>query len=304
MNYKKQLKGARTALLVWCLFIGIGACAGATGMLSSPDGSALGMQGMLPYFQVLPFAEYLFQDFIFSGFALLTVNGLTNLTASVFIILKKKTGLILGTLFGITLMMWIIIQFIIFPLNFMSTIYFFFGLFQALTGYIAIVFYERNEFTFDESDYRNIGSNKKELVVYFSRNGFTKKLAYITANASGADVLEIKTTELTKGAKGFLWCGRFGMHKWGMNIQNDIRELDGYEKVTIVSPVWVFSLSAPMRQFCKEAKGHVRSADYIITHFSRGVFSNVFSEIDSLLGIKGGNRRSVVCRRGRYIKTF
>ena len=72
----------RRALLFWTLFIGFGAVAGASGMLLDPTGKAMGMDAMLPYFQVLPLAEYLYQDFLFPGIALLIVNGLTNLTAA------------------------------------------------------------------------------------------------------------------------------------------------------------------------------------------------------------------------------
>lgn len=41
----------------------------------------MGMDAMLPYFRVLPFADILFTDF-FSGLALLIVNGLTNPAAA------------------------------------------------------------------------------------------------------------------------------------------------------------------------------------------------------------------------------
>ena len=71
----------RKALLFWTLFIGVGAVGGALCMLLDPSGHTLGMDAMLPYFQVLPLADVLFQDFTFSGWALLVVNGLTNLTA-------------------------------------------------------------------------------------------------------------------------------------------------------------------------------------------------------------------------------
>ena len=107
------------------------------GMIVDPSGKTLHMDGMLPYFQKLPFADVLFRDFLFSGFALLIVNGLTNLTAAVLLLRKKKLGVILGGIFGVTLMLWICIQFYMFPLNFMSSIYFVFGLCQAITGYAA-----------------------------------------------------------------------------------------------------------------------------------------------------------------------
>ncbi len=127
----------RKLLVFWTLFIGIGAVAGGLSMIIDPSGKTLHMDAMLPYFQVLPFADVVFRDFLFSGFALLIVNGLTNLTAAVLLLKKRKSGVILGGIFGVTLMLWICIQFYMFPLNFMSTIYFIFGLCQAITGYTA-----------------------------------------------------------------------------------------------------------------------------------------------------------------------
>ena len=89
-----------------------------------PDGSLLHMENLLPYFEVLPFSDILFKNYIFSGIALIIVNGISNLIASYLIIKNKKSGLILGTVFGFTLMLWITIQFIIFPLNILSTSFF------------------------------------------------------------------------------------------------------------------------------------------------------------------------------------
>ena len=80
-----------------------------------------------------PFADVLFRDLTFSGWALLIVNGLTNLTAASLLLAKKNAGITLGGLFGVTLMLWIRIQFYMFPPNFMSTIYFMFGFAQAAT---------------------------------------------------------------------------------------------------------------------------------------------------------------------------
>ena len=136
---------ARKWLIFWTLFIGIGAVAGGLSMIIDPSGKTLHMDGMLPYFRVLPFADVLFQDFLFSGFALLIVNGLTNLTAAALLLRKEKLGVILGGAFGITLMLWICIQFYMFPLNFMSTAYFVFGLCQAVTGSAAWARLRREE---------------------------------------------------------------------------------------------------------------------------------------------------------------
>jgi len=302
MKEKSRYKTAQNWLIFWTLFIGIGAVAGAWGMLADPSGVAMGMDKMLPYFQKLPFADVLFRDLTFSGYALLVVNGLTNLTAAVLLFLKKPAGVVMGAVFGITLMLWICIQFYMFPLNFMSTIYFFFGLGQAISGYAAWVFRQQESFSVCEQDYPHIGTNPKRLVVYFSRMGYTQKLALEEAERTGAVVCRIHATERTEGSLGFLWSGRFGMHRWAMPIEAIPVDLSSFDHVTICSAIWVFSLSAPIRTFCREAHGQIRKASLITDHFTKGSYLNTRAEAESLLGITLDEYHSYICRFGRIWK--
>ena len=297
-----RYRPARRALLFWTIFIGIGAVAGASAMLIDPSGGLMGMDAMLPYFQKLPFAEIVFQDFVFSGISLLIVNGISNLTAAALLIANKRIGAVLGGVFGITLMLWICIQFYMFPLNFMSTAYFIFGFIQAITGYMTVVFYDQEHFTVSESDYPNIGSDPTKLVVYFSRMGYTKKKALEAADRTGAEIYEVRAAERTSGTLGFWWCGRYGMHRWAMPIEDIGVQLEKYDHVTVCSPVWVFNLCAPMREFCKKASGRIRSADYILVHHQKSLYANAADEMDRLLGLKDTPAVSVCCREGRYLK--
>lgn len=297
-----RYRPARRALLFWTIFIGIGAVAGSSVMLIDPSGGMMGMDAMLPYFQKLPFAEIVFQDYVFSGISLLIVNGISNLTAAALLIVNKRIGAVLGGVFGITLMLWICIQFYMFPLNFMSTAYFIFGFIQAITGYMTVVFYDQEHFTVSESDYPNIGSDPTKLVVYFSRMGYTKKKALEAADRTGAEIYEVRAAERTSGTLGFWWCGRYGMHRWAMPIEDIGVQLEKYDHVTVCSPVWVFNLCAPMREFCKKASGRIRSADYILVHHQKSLYANAADEMDRLLGLKDTPAVSVCCREGRYLK--
>lgn len=74
-------------------------------MFIDPTGELLNMQELLPYFEVLPFSDILFKNYIFSGISLLIVNGISNLTAFYLLFKDKKIGIILGTVFGFTLML-------------------------------------------------------------------------------------------------------------------------------------------------------------------------------------------------------
>ncbi len=301
MKTHSRYQTARKILLFWCLFIGIGAVAGAIGMLTAPDGSNLGMQDMLPYFQVLPFADVLFQNFMFPGIALLCVNGIPNLAAAVLLMLKKKSGAVCGAIFGGTLMAWICIQFVIFPMNFMSTIYFVFGVAQAATGIAALIFHKQEQFRIEEEDYANIGADKTRLIAYFSRMGYTKKAAMEEANRTGGMLYEIKATQRTEGTGGFWWCGRYGMHRWEMPIEPVSIDLSQFERVTICSPIWVFHVAAPVRAFCKAVSGNIKKADYILVHFQNVKYKNAAVEMDCLLGITAQSVSSICTRRGRVI---
>lgn len=190
-------------LLFWTLFIGIGALWGSLCMFIDPTGKLLHMDALLPYFQVLPFADVLFTNYIFSGICLLIVNGLSNILAFTLILLKKKIGYILGTIFGFTLMIWIIIQFIIFPSNPLSTSYFIFGVLQLLSGLLALL--TRKQYLYQELQYEN--TNKSDtLVVYFSRTGYTNNYAIKMANSNNFDIERLYVNERTDGLLGFLWC--------------------------------------------------------------------------------------------------
>ena len=203
-----------------------------------------------------------------------------------------------------TLMLWICIQFYMFPLNFMSTSFFFFGLAQAATGFAAYIFQKQESLFVNPADYPNIGKDKSRLVVYFSRMGYVRKKAFEEANRTGAVLYEIKSTEKTDGTLGFWWCGCFGMHRWAMPVEEIPADLSSYDHVTICSPIWVFSLSAPVRAFCKKASGKINEADYILVHHTGGKYENAAGEMDSLLGIKCTGLNSYRCHTGKFKKVL
>lgn len=298
MRYKRTKK----KLIFWCLFVGICAVFGSICMFIDPTGKLLQMNNLLPYFKVLPLSNLLFQNYIFPGVSLLIINGISNLTAAYLITKDKKVGIILGTIFGFTLMLWITIQFIIFPLNILSITFFMIGLLQLIIGYITYVFYTQEKFKFNIKDYKNINKNRDNLVVYFSRMGYTKKIAYEKANELGASILEIKTKEKTSGTLGFWWCGRYVMHKWRMPIEDINVNLKEYKHIIIVTPIWVFNISAPIRDFCYKYSKDINSVEYIFTHYMDAKFINVADEIDKILNVKRNKFTTICIRLGKVVK--
>ena len=288
----RRLKLFKRILLFWCFFIGLGALWGGTAMLIKPDGSILHMQEMLPYFKVMPFADVLFIDYVFPGIMLILVNGVSNIIAAVLMLRNKKAGFVLGTIFGFTLMLWITIQFIIFPPNFLDNAYFTFGLLQLISGYIALVSFNQVHFVFDEKDYPNVvtasaASNSKTLVIYFSRMNYTKRIAYNEANIQKAQIVELRTNERTQGTLGFWWCGRFGMHKWGMETLPLEVKLSDFEKIIIVTPIWVFKMCAPVRDFVSKNKDVLKqkNVEVVFNHFNPWLPKGAIKEIESYIDV-------------------
>lgn len=298
-----RYKITRKILIFLCLFIGIGALYGSLLMFIDPSGKLLKMDDILPYFRVLPFSNILFKNYIFSGIALLIVNGITNFFATYLLIKNKKLGIILGGIFGFTLTLWITIQFIILPFNFLSVTYFILGIIQMIVGYMTYVFYMQTNFKIDISKYKNIGKNKDTLVVYFSRMGYTKMIAYSKANKLKADILSLETDELTQNTKGFWWCGRYGMHKWRMPIKDINIDIKKYKNVIIVSPIWVFSVASPVRDFCYKYLSDINNVQYIFVHFMNSSFKNVADELDRILN-KKRDKCTSVCMRFGSIKKY
>lgn len=297
MNKRYQI--SRIILIFLTLFIGIGALLGAFTMFYDPTGLKTGMAPLLDGLKLLPFADVLFTNLLFSGIALLIVNGIPNIIAAVLLFLKKKAGSILGLILGITLMMWITIQFFIFETNPLSTSFFIIGFLQLITGIINLIGYLQSEFSFNQDIYQNIGTNKDTLVIFFSRNGYTKKLAYELADEQGADILEIKTKEKIAGNLGFWWCGRFGMHKWEMALEDYNVDFKNYSTIIICTPIWVFNICAPIRAFCKNNAGKIKNVNYVITHFMNCKFENAAHEMDNLLDTKHNSFRTFCCRYGK-----
>jgi flavodoxin len=288
----RRLKIFKRILLFWCFFIGLGAIWGGAAMLIKPDGSILHMQELLPYFKVLPFADVLFTDYVFSGIMLILVNGVSNIIAAVLILRNKKAGFVLGTVFGFTLMLWITIQFIIFPPNFLDNAYFTFGVLQLISGYIALVSFNQVHFVFDEKDYPDVvtgssGADAKTLVVYFSRMNYTKRIAYNEANIQKAKIVELKTNERTQGTLGFWWCGRFGMHKWGMETLPLEVKLSDFEKIIIVTPIWVFKMCASVRDFVSKNKDVLKqkNVEVVFNHFNPWLPKGAIKEIESYIDV-------------------
>lgn len=145
---------------------------------------------------------------------------------------------------------------------------------------------------------------KRICVVYFSRKGYVRALALEEARKRDADVLEISTSEPTKGVGGFWWCGRFGMLRRLMPLLPYDTDVSAYEKILVFTPIWVFGACAPVRAFLSENKGRFRALEYTLVHFSLPMrFAKSVRDMDALSGHACERYASVCVMWGKRVKT-
>lgn len=132
------MKLLRNLLIFWTFFIGIGAVLGMLMMFISPTGEMWGMEPILPMLQVLPWSEIFFTNFIFSGIVLFCVNGATQLSAAVLLLRKNRYAYLCTLVCGVILMAWCILEWVLFGFNFLTNLYFVFGLVEAANALLLI----------------------------------------------------------------------------------------------------------------------------------------------------------------------
>lgn len=135
-----KLKYTRMELLMafWTLFIGLGALVGALMFWSDPTGKTWMMEEILQTLRNrMPFPGIFFSDFIPSGFALLSINGLPQYYAAYLVIRKRPEAPSTVMTCGILLMCWIIAEWCLFGFIGICNAFFTFGFLEAATGLIA-----------------------------------------------------------------------------------------------------------------------------------------------------------------------
>ena len=129
----------RKFLIIFTLFIAIGAMGGAIMMWVDPSGNGWGGAELLDMLRAkMPWPDIFFKDFVPSGFVLLAVNGLTQFLAALMLIKKLPQAYGVTLACGVILMLWIVLEWWIFGFNPVSNVYFVFGLVEALAAFRAL----------------------------------------------------------------------------------------------------------------------------------------------------------------------
>jgi hypothetical protein len=126
-------------LKILTLFIAVGAVGGAVMMWMDPTGVSWGGEPMLDILRAkMPWPDIFFKNFIPSGFALLAVNGLPQLLASLMLFKRHRWAYWACLACGIILMLWIVLEWYVWGFVALSNVYFVLGLVETVVAALCL----------------------------------------------------------------------------------------------------------------------------------------------------------------------
>ena len=129
----------RKFLIIFTLFIAIGAVGGAIMMWVDPSGNGWGGAELLDMLRAkMPWPDIFFRNFIPSGFVLLFLNGITQLATAYLLFKKHPLAQWAVLACGIILMLWIVLEWWVWGFNAISNLYFVFGLVEAVAAVVCL----------------------------------------------------------------------------------------------------------------------------------------------------------------------
>lgn len=102
---------------------------------------------------------------------------------------------------------------------------------------------------------------KDMLVVYFSRSGYTRRIAEHIARSTGADCEAILEPSSRQGLLGYWRSAREALRGAAARIQPATRNPRDYALVVLGTPVWAGNISSPVRAYiAQHGKDFARTA--------------------------------------------
>ena len=114
-------------------------------------------------------------------------------------------------------------------------------------------------------------SQKKVLVVYYSRTGTTRKVAEAVARKLDCDLEELVDTKKRSGALGLIGAGA-DAHRKKLTVLGEL-ECDpaAYELVVVGTPVWAGTMTPAIRTYLTEHKEGLPQVAFFLTTGGSGV---------------------------------
>jgi flavodoxin len=121
------------------------------------------------------------------------------------------------------------------------------------------------------------------LIVYYSRTGYTRKLAREIASAMDADVEPVDDGRDRSGPLGYLRSAIEAGKKKTIDILPPAYDPTRYDLVVLGTPVWVGSLCSPLRSYMAAHKTQLPRVAFFCTQGGSGA-QKAFRDMEKLCG--------------------
>lgn len=123
----------------------------------------------------------------------------------------------------------------------------------------------------------------KILVTYFSRSGYTRRMAERLARMLNAQIAPIEEVGARGGPLGYLRSLLEALRRRDAAIRRPLTEPDDFDLVLIGTPVWASHPSSPVRAFARLYGPRIKHAALFCTLGGRGA-EPALSELAGLIG--------------------
>jgi hypothetical protein len=138
-------------------------------------------------------------------------------------------------------------------------------------------------------------SDKRVLVVYYSRTGTTRGVAETLAQKLGADIEEVVDRKKRGGILGFIGGGKDSFMKKEADIDEPRNDPGEYGLVVIGTPVWAGTMAPAIRTYITQKSAALPDVAFFLTTNSSGTEGTFRSmaelsgkEPEATLGLKHG----------------
>jgi flavodoxin len=110
-----------------------------------------------------------------------------------------------------------------------------------------------------------MAQDKKILIVYYSKNGHTERVAKDVAAAMHADIEKLIDQKNRSGFFAYLTSGRDAQKKRTTELAPLQKDPANYDLVVLCTPVWAWNITPAIRTYMEMNKSKFKSTAYIIT---------------------------------------
>ncbi len=126
---------------------------------------------------------------------------------------------------------------------------------------------------------------EKVLVVFHSRSGYTRRIAHALARRLDADLEDVQIVQPMGGFLGYALCAIEALAGLAPALKPATKDAADYDLVLIGTPVWVWSLSSPVRSWIESNRLRRARVAFFCTMGGAGA-KHVFATMESLAGKK------------------